>query len=85
MSNLSRKMRSKKASSTDPEWLEKMAAYYDTPMETFDTWLFELEHHGLRYERMMAEVGNNPLTSLEWLKQAYQLGYERGKYGQIPN
>jgi hypothetical protein len=62
-----------------------MAVYYDTPMEPFDKWLFELEHHGLRYERLMSEVGNNPLGVLEWLKQAYKLGYERGKYGQIPN
>ena len=83
MTSIARKLRSKKESSTDPAWLEKMAILHDTPMEPFDKWLFELENYGLRYERLMAEVGNNPLTALEWLKQAYELGYERGKYGNV--
>lgn len=81
MSKISKNLRKKKTSSTDPDWLERLAVYYDTPMEPFDAWLFELEVHSLRYERLMSEIGNNPLASLDWLKQAYELGYERGKYG----
>jgi len=83
MSKIARNLRNKKASSTDPEWLEKMAEYYDTPMEPLDMWLFEQENLSLRYERLMAEIGNNPLAVIEWLKTAYELGFEYGRYKNV--
>ena len=83
MTSIARKLRSKKSSSTDPDWLEKMAALHDTPMEPFDKWMFDQESYSMRYERMVSEIGNNPLEVLKWLKTAYELGYEYGKYNNV--
>ena len=84
MTSLAKKLRSSKHSSTDPDWQEKMASYYDTPMEPLNAWMFEVENYSLRYERMISEIGNNPLEVLKWLKTAYEIGYESGNYNNVP-
>ena len=83
MTSIAREIRAKKVSSTDPEYLERLAQHYDTPLKPIEDWLFEVENFGLRYERLVSDIGNNPTEVLKWIKQAYEIGYEYGKFNNV--
>jgi hypothetical protein len=45
---------------------------------TFEEWLDEIECYGTRYERLTSEL---PVSDalIQWLRAAYDVGYEEGK------
>jgi hypothetical protein len=46
----------------------------------FDNWFYEQEGFGFRVERFWSDYdARNQLAMLEWLRTAYQMGYEEGK------
>jgi len=46
----------------------------------FDDWFYEMEGFGLRSERCASDFdAQNWNTMVEWLRTAYQMGYEKGQ------
>jgi hypothetical protein len=55
---------------------------------TFEDWFNEIENFGLRSERFYEQLdllaGGAPQDGIvNWLKAAYQAGYEQGKYDSL--
>jgi len=49
-------------------------------MMTFDEWFYEMEGFGFRAERFWSDFeGQDKIAMIEWLKTAYQMGYEEAK------
>jgi len=49
----------------------------------FDDWFYEMEGFGLRSERCASDFdAQNWTIMVEWLKTAYQMGYEKGQEAQ---
>ncbi len=46
----------------------------------FDDWFYEMEGYGFRSERCGSDFDSQNWTAMvEWLRTAYQMGYEEGQ------
>ena len=51
---------------------------------TFEEWLDEIENYGSRQERLGEELPISD-TLIQWLRAAYEVGYEQGQKDDTTN